>query len=159
MNSVPRKNMTSLSNLVKAAAQNQGMSRSELAERSSLSEASVAMISRGFTQTGAMSLWALVGLADALGMKPEALVETVSPGAQANVRLDDIVRARKTVAKRLKRQSHDDQGIISKAAITGRPTMEPVKVPSALDLMVKIKQLTDEDRMLVGEFIDEVLAG
>jgi transcriptional regulator with XRE-family HTH domain len=132
----------------------------QVACASGLATMTVDMLAHGYPNKNAnrLSIFVVVGLADALGVHPDTLIKTFSQRLVAAQYLEDGRKKNRMRIARVIGESELDKRPIS------LPTPTPLQdtglaVPSASAIMLKVRGLSEENRILINEFIDEVVAG
>jgi transcriptional regulator with XRE-family HTH domain len=147
---------------------NDGKRPFDIAEASGLDEATLRRMSQGQQANDRIAVYSIVGIADALGIEPRRFFRELG-GDTTPLSAMWIAQARETVAKRIIRRQSKRQGIrvIEPVQPYVEPEPEPdpepveepkaaaIEIPTAIEIMVKIKAMDPETRWMVKEILDE----
>lgn len=158
-----------LANTIRKAMTEKSIGVSTLAQLSSMSESTIITYLNNTRTQPNISLYSLVGIADALQLDPMNLL-CIAEGRQTAITQQQIDNARNVVMARVAKAARQANVSVSQAppsppqddvpaqVESDTVTISANEVPSSVDIMLLVRKLTEaEDRVLAYEIIQAIL--
>lgn len=160
--SVPRTNKVDLAILLQRTMAEKKVTQRQIAERSTLAPMTVDQIVNGYNTGGSsdrISIWTLVGLADALDLQVDTVIEAISPGSALAVKNSDVAAARLTIDNRKGRRAKPTATVVNVVNVPTPPATKPVgAMPDAVANLLEAGRVIglDPKEMLIAALAEVV---